>query len=103
MNVQELIASVQEIGGELALHGERIRYRLPHTPDAPRLVEELRAHREEILAALRERDKGERASCDSPNCAGCYDVGDGRRIHPPKCGEDYRAWLERWEGRGRLQ
>ena len=25
------------------------------------------------------------ALCDSPHCAGCYDVGDGRKIHPPKC------------------
>lgn len=36
MNVQELIASVQEIGGELNLRGERIHFRLPRTPDAPR-------------------------------------------------------------------
>jgi hypothetical protein len=27
--------------------------------------------------------------CGSPLCAGCYGVGDGKRIHPPKCGEDY--------------
>lgn len=98
-----MIASVQEIGGELDLRGERIHYRLPHTPDASRLVEELRAHRAEIIAALRERDQGERAACDSPNCAGCYDLGDGRRIHPPKCGDDYRAWLERWDAKGRVQ
>ena len=103
MNVQELIASVQGLGGELALHGERIHYRLPRTPDAPRLVEELRAHREEVIAALRGLDRGERASCGSPNCAGCYDVGEGRKIHPPKCSEDYRAWLERWEAKGRVQ
>jgi hypothetical protein len=23
-----------------------------------------------------------------------YDVGDGRQIHPPNCGEDYGKWLE---------
>jgi len=56
MRTMELIAAVEGLGGELALHGERIRYRLPHTPDAPRLVEEMRAHREEIIAALRERE-----------------------------------------------
>ena len=41
--------------------------------------------------------------CGAPHCAGCYDIGDGRKIHPPKCGEDYRAWLERWEAKGKVQ
>jgi hypothetical protein len=41
--------------------------------------------------------------CGSEHCAGCYDVGDGRKIHPPKCGEEYRKWLERWEPKGRPQ
>jgi hypothetical protein len=31
---------------------------------------------------------GVSAPCGSPDCAGCYDVGDGRKIHPPKIGED---------------
>jgi hypothetical protein len=43
------------------------------------------------------------AQCGSSDCAGCYDVGDGRRIHPPKCGEKYRAWRERWEAGGKVQ
>ena len=43
------------------------------------------------------------AACSSPHCAGCYEVEHGVRIHPPKCGEDYRAWLERWEAKGRVQ
>jgi hypothetical protein len=41
--------------------------------------------------------------CGSPQCAGCYEVAPGVRIHPPKCGEDYRVWLERWEAKGRVQ
>lgn len=43
--------------------------------------------------------------CRSPHCAGCYivDSESGAKIHPPKCGEEYRKWLERWEGRGRIQ
>lgn len=41
--------------------------------------------------------------CDSPHCAGCYEVTPGVRIHPPKSGEDYRAWLERWEAKGSVQ
>jgi hypothetical protein len=43
------------------------------------------------------------APCGSPHCAGCYDVGDGRKIHPPKCGEEYRKWLERWQPKGKPQ
>jgi hypothetical protein len=43
------------------------------------------------------------APCGSLRCAGCYEVASGIRIHPPACGEDYRAWLERWEAKGRLQ
>jgi hypothetical protein len=40
------------------------------------------------------------ALCGSPHCGGCYDAGDGRKIHPPKCGEDYLGWFKRWEGKG---
>jgi len=43
------------------------------------------------------------AACGSPACAGCYDVGDRKRIHPPKCGHEYLDWLKRWEARGRTQ
>jgi len=43
------------------------------------------------------------APCGSPGCAGCYDVGEGKKIHPPKCCEEYRNWLLRWEAKGRIQ
>jgi hypothetical protein len=43
------------------------------------------------------------ADCRSPHCAGCYDVGEGRKIHPPKCGEEYKMWLERWQPKGKPQ
>lgn len=43
------------------------------------------------------------ATCGLTHCAGCYDLGDGRKIHPPKCGEEYRKWLERWKPNGRVQ
>lgn len=43
------------------------------------------------------------ATCGSPDCAGCYNVGDGKKIHPPKCGLGYSDWLKRWEPRGRTQ
>ena len=43
------------------------------------------------------------APCGAPGCAGCYDVDDQSRIHPPRIGEDYRKWLERWRARGKVQ
>jgi hypothetical protein len=42
-------------------------------------------------------------ACGSPDCAGCYEVMPGVRIHPPKCGDDYRGWRQRWEAKGRVQ
>jgi hypothetical protein len=41
--------------------------------------------------------------CGSLDCEGCCDVGAGRKIHPPKIGEDYRKWLERWKAKGKPQ
>lgn len=34
------------------------------------------------------------APCGSSHCAGCYDVGDGRKIHPPKSGKAYQKGTE---------
>jgi hypothetical protein len=101
MNAQELIASVREIGGRIDLRGEHIHFRLPRTPDAPRLVEQLRANREEVIAVLRKRSA--LAPCGSPHCSGCYDVGDGKKIHPPKCGESFLRWRAWLEGKGQIQ
>ena len=51
-----------------------------------------------------EKSKGkEIESCGSSHCAGCYEVQPGVRVHPPKCGENYRAWLERWESKDKVQ
>jgi hypothetical protein len=55
------------------------------------------------VVAIPEKKSNELAPCGLPYCAGCYDVGDGRRIHPPKIGEEYRKWLERWKPDGRVQ
>jgi hypothetical protein len=40
--------------------------------------------------------------CGSVRCGGCYVVGEGRKIHPPKCGKAYLDWLNRWQEKGRL-
>jgi hypothetical protein len=85
---------------------------------AARVLQEMAAHRsatgvcptpETVAGQTAERSKARisgaqpLAACGSSHCAGCYDVGDGRRIHPPKCGEKYRLWLDRWEAKGRVQ
>lgn len=43
------------------------------------------------------------APCGSPDCAGCYDVGGGRKIHPPKASREFLEWRAKWEANGRLQ
>jgi len=42
----------------------------------------------------------ELAACGDPACNGCYDVGDGRKIHPPRTSQEYLEWLEKWEPTG---
>jgi hypothetical protein len=34
------------------------------------------------------------AACGASDCAGCYDIGDGRKIHPPKSGKRNRLQLQ---------
>ena len=78
----------------------------PAMPELPRETPELAnpvPATQDKVADKPEAQFNSSARCGSSDCAGCYDVGDGRRIHPPKCGEKYRAWFERWEARGRVQ
>jgi hypothetical protein len=51
---EQAIECIEAAGGLLAVHGERIRCRLPE--DAAHLLEELLAHRDEVLLVLRQRD-----------------------------------------------
>jgi len=108
----EIVSRIEKLGGCLAVDTDgTIRFRLPKdNPEAKALLEEARADKESILAYLRANDSSEQipgmrrlAPCGSPNCGGCYDVGEGRKIHPPKCGEEYRTWLSRWEAKGKIQ
>ena len=54
MTVPELLSNIEAAGGALVLAGDRIRCRLPE--DAAPLLRELRAHRDEVLRVLRERE-----------------------------------------------
>jgi hypothetical protein len=70
------------------------------------LLARVREAKPVILEAVRNRSSDEersRAACPSPHCAGCYDVGDGRKIHSPRCGADFLRWRAWLEGKGQRQ
>ena len=77
-----------------ALNGQRRHEAdsLPQRANVPSTTVHLDSKRSEV-----------EGGCDMPHCAGCYDVGDGKRIHPPKCGRDYNEWLKRCEVKGSVQ
>lgn len=52
---QGVVERIEGAGGELGLHGERIRVRLPE--DAIHLLDDLRAHKDEVLSLLRRREE----------------------------------------------
>ncbi len=107
----EIVSRIEKLGGCLAVDLDgSIRFRLPKdNPEAKTLVEEARVEKESILAYLRashatqETPGIEDLARGSPHCAGCYDVGDGRKIHPPKCGKDFLRWRAWLEGKGPRQ
>ena len=105
----EIVSRIEKLGGCLAMDTDgTIRFRLPKdSPEAKILLEAARAEKESILTYLRANQSHEKesgiATCGSPNCAGCYDVGDARKIHPPKCGADFLRWRAWLEGKGPRQ
>jgi hypothetical protein len=94
----EILTELQRRGVIVAVEGDSLCLK-PRRALDDTLLARIREVKPAILEALRTG----LAACGSPRCAGCYDVGDGRKIHPPKCGGYYRKWLERWEAKGRLQ
>lgn len=59
------------------------------------LAEEPRPFARSMTKKTRPGQSERKMACGSPSCAGCYYVGDGKKIHPPRCGEEYRKWHER--------
>jgi hypothetical protein len=56
MSVAEgVVERIESAGGELGLNGGRIRVRLPE--DAFHLLDELRAHKDEVLSLLKTREE----------------------------------------------
>ena len=100
----QILESLRGLGVTVAAVGaDRLRLE-PASKIPPEMVPRIREAKPAILEALRSWQAGAHvAACGSAHCAGCYDVGDGRKIHPPKCGEEYRNWLERWQPKGKPQ
>jgi tubulysin polyketide synthase-like protein len=94
----EILIELQRRGVIVAVEGETLCLKPRRSLDDT-LLARVREAKPAILETLRTG----LAACRSPHCAGCYDVGDSRKIHPPKCGEDYRKWLERWQPSGKRQ
>lgn len=86
----EILTELQRRGVIVAVEGDTLCLK-------PR-----RALDDTLLARVREVKP---ATCGSPLCAGCYvvDAETGAKIHPPKCGSDYFAWLKKWEPKGKVQ
>jgi len=106
VNALELIGEVERIGGHLSANGDRLKYRLP-PGESKRLVPLLAEHKASLLAVLKSRQSRNPApqleglaACGDPACNGCYDLGDGRKIHPPRTSQEYLEWLEKWEPTG---
>jgi TubC N-terminal docking domain len=94
----EILTELHRRGVIVAVEGDTLCLKPKRALDDS-LLARIREVKPAILEALRSGV----AACGSEHCAGCYDVGDGRKIHPPTCGGDYRKWLERWKPIGRPQ
>ena len=101
----EILTELQRRGVSIAAEGDTLCLKPKRVLDEA-LLARIREAKPEILEALRSRflhTAGSGAICGSTECAGCYNVGDDRKIHPPKCSENYRKWLERWQPKGKPQ
>jgi len=50
------IERLRELGGNVFLDGGRLKYRIPDTPEANQMIEEIRANRAAVLEMLREQE-----------------------------------------------
>lgn len=51
-----LIDRLRELGGEVHLEGERIKYAIPDTPEADRIIDAIRADRRPVVKALKQEE-----------------------------------------------
>jgi hypothetical protein len=85
----EILTELQRRGVSVAAEGDTLCLKPRRSLDDG-LLARIREAKPAILEALRSK---ENTPCDSPRCAGCYEVEPGVRIHPPKCGESHGEWL----------
>ncbi len=98
-SISEVVESLEARGIRFRVEGDKVKAVVPDPapPDIIEAIESLRPHREEVRAVLESKS---RAACVAPDCAGCYEIEPGRRIHPPKASHDWLAWLEQWQPKG---
>jgi hypothetical protein len=82
----EILTELQRRGVIVAVEGNTLCLKPKRSLDDT-LLARVREAKPAILEALRTC----LVACGSSHCAGCYEVAPGVRIHPPKCGEDYRG------------
>jgi hypothetical protein len=90
----EILTELQRRGVAVTLEGETLCLKPKRALDAD-LLARVREAKPALSEALRTQ-----APCGSPHCAGCYDVGEGRKIHPPKPSREWLDWLARWHPKG---
>lgn len=96
--VAEILAELSRRGVTVRAEGGTLRVKPRRVLD-DNLLALIREHKPEILKLV----SNGIAPCGSPYCAGCYDIGDGLKIHPPKASAEWEAWLRKWEPKGKVQ
>lgn len=94
----DILAELSRRGVMVRVDGENLRLK-PKAALDEKLLDQIRDHKPEILRAL----SGRPPLCGSPDCAGCYEVEPGKRIHPPQASAEWEERLRRWEPKGKPQ
>lgn len=77
----ETLTELLRRGVTIRVEGGTLRLR-PKAALDDDLLALVKAHKPEIIMLV----VAGAAPCGSPYCAGCYDIGNGLKIHPPKPG-----------------
>jgi tubulysin polyketide synthase-like protein len=99
--VKEILTELSRRGVAIQAEGQNLRLR-PKSAVDEKLLARVREHKPELLAMLSARPStplqaAQAPPCGSKDCAGCYDLEPGRRVHPPKPSQEWLEWLARWQ------
>jgi hypothetical protein len=98
MSAKLIVEEIRRTGGAVTLDGEALRFKAPSswtTPERELALVQLRANKHDIIAYLVSEERYVRpapvdlAACGNAWCAGCYAVGNGAMIHPPRSAYHY--------------